>query len=137
MVAFRFWPNILNKKYGEKGVFLFIHMIILEYILPVLQVFGMVAFPSIIILQNFVGLRILDINLPIKVILFVFFLVLSLQYLPGIVMSSVAVAIERGINRAITYIPAVFLYYLIYNPFLSLAKIDGMMRFFRGVVQSW
>lgn len=136
-VMAKYHDMIMNKKYGEKGVFLFIHMILLEYILPVLQVFGMVAFPSILILQNFFGLQILDINLPTNVILFVFLLVLSIQYLPGVFMSGVAVAIERGINKAVKYIPVIFLYYLIYNPFLSFAKIDGMLRFFRGVVQSW
>jgi len=127
----------MNRKYGEKGLFLFFHMILLEYILPVLQVFGMVAFPIILIAQNVLGLSILDITLPPILMAVVFLLVLPLQYLPGVLMSGVAMAIERGPGTAIRYLPVIFLYYPIYNPLLSLAKIDAMLRFLRGVVQAW
>ena len=136
-VMAKYHDMIMNRKYGEKGLFLFFHMILLEYILPVLQVFGIVAFPLIMLVQNFLGLEILDITLPFPLMMAVFLLVLFLQYLPGVLMSGIAMAIERNPRTALGYLPVIFLYYPIYNPLLSLAKIDAMLRFLRGVVQSW
>jgi len=136
-VMAKYHDMIMNRKYGEKGLFLFFHMILLEYILPVLQVFGMVAFPLILILQNLLGFQILDVSLPTKILLLVFILVFLLQYLPGVFMSSVAMVVERGSDHAVRYVPVIFLYYIIYNPLLSIAKVDAMLRFLRGVVQSW
>jgi len=128
---------IMNRKYGERGLFLFLHMIILEYVLPTLHVFGLVAFPTILILQNLLGVQILDVTLPNHLIIFVFLLVLLLQYLPGIVIDFSAIAIEWEAKRALKYLPFIVLYYVLYNPLLSIAKVDSLARFLRGVVQSW
>lgn len=136
-VMAKYHDMIMNPKYGERGVFLFVHMILLEYITPVLFVFGIIVLPLILILQYAFGFQILDIILPIRPMLLTFLLVYLLGYLPGVLVSATAMAMERGLSTAVEYLPAVFFYYLIYNPFLSIAKVDAMMRFFRGVIQSW
>jgi len=133
----KYQEMILRKEYGDKGLFLFFHVILLEYILPVLQVFGIVTLPVILTLQELFGIRITDINLPLSVIVVVFILVLTLQYIPGVVMSSLAMLWERGFKMASRYLPFIFLYYVFYNPFLSFAKVDGMIRLMKGETQRW
>ncbi|ALV63703.1 Glycosyltransferases involved in cell wall biogenesis [Thermococcus sp. 2319x1] len=128
---------ILNRKYGEKGLFMFLHLILLEYVLAVLQIIGMILLPLIVLSRHFLGIAITDINLPPDVMAFLFLVVISTQYLPAIFMSTVVVAIERSPRRALRNFPAIFLYYLLYNPLLSLAKLDATLRFLRGVDQEW
>ncbi|WP_232460855.1 hypothetical protein [Thermococcus gorgonarius] len=128
---------ILNRKYGEKGFFLFTHIVLLEYLLSFIQVFGMISFPTIVLLQYVFDVRILDFTLPPNVMAFLFFLVFTLQYLPGVLMSSIAMAIEHGLAKAFRYLPAVFLYYVLYNPLLSIIKVNAIFRYMRGVVQGW
>lgn len=136
-VMAKYHDMIMNPKYGERGLFLFVHMILLEYITPVLFVFGIIVLPLILILQYAFGFQILDIILPIKPMVLIFLTVYLLQYLAGVLISALAIAMERGSPTAVRYLPAIFIYYAIYNPLLSLAKVDAMMRFFRGVIQSW
>jgi biofilm PGA synthesis N-glycosyltransferase PgaC len=128
---------ILNRKYGEKGFFMFLHQIVMEYVLPIVQVTGMVLLPLIVVLRYFLGLRITDISLPVDVMVFLFFLVFFLQYLPGVLISAITMGIERGPEQALENLPVIFLYYFLYNPFLSLAKLDATVKFLRGVVQRW
>ncbi|MCA6213936.1 MAG: poly-beta,6-N-acetyl-D-glucosamine synthase [Thermococcaceae archaeon] len=128
---------ILNRKYGERGIFLFFHMIFLEYFLPVLHVFGIVMFPSILILQNLLGFQIFDINVPMKVLVTVFLLVLLLQYLPSIFVSTLTIVMEWGSKHVLRYIPVIFLYHFLYNVILSFAKVDAIQKFLRRVPQSW
>jgi len=136
-VLSKYHDMIMNRSYGEKGLFLFIHMILLEYVLPTLQTFGLVMFPLILILQTFFGVQIIDVLLPPSVIVAVYLLVLTLQYLPGMAMSLTELLMERGPSYSLRLLPAVFLYYVLYNPFLALLKVDSLLRFLRGVVQSW
>ncbi len=128
---------IMNPKYRDRGVFLFIHMILMEYVLSLVQIFGIVAFPAILVLQNLLGMRVLDVVLPTGVMLVLFFVVLLLQYLPGIIVTTLTMAIEMGSRKALRYLPVTVLYYLVYNPLLSVAKVDAVLRFLRGVVQEW
>jgi biofilm PGA synthesis N-glycosyltransferase PgaC len=128
---------ILNGKYREKGLFMFLHIILMEYVLAIIQVIGMILLPLIVLFRHFLGIAITDINLPPDVMAFLFLFVISLQYLPGVFMSTVVVAIERSLKQALRDLPAVFLYYVFYNPLLSLAKLDATLRFLRGVVQGW
>lgn len=95
--------------------------------------FGIIVLPLILILQYAFGFQILDIILPIKPMVLIFLTVYLLQYLAGVLISALAIAMERGGSpTAVRYLPAIFIYYAIYNPLLSLAKVDAMMRFFRG-----
>lgn len=128
---------LLNREIGEKGILLFLHMILLEYVVPVLFLIGLIMLPLILTLQYIFGFQILDINLPPKALILVFVIVYLLQYLPGFIITTTILAIERGVSTAIRYVPAVLLYYLFYNAFLSIAKVDALMRFFRGIIQRW
>ncbi|WP_010476930.1 glycosyltransferase [Thermococcus zilligii] len=128
---------ILNWKYGEKGFFLFAHIILLEYLLSFIHVFGMVSFPTMVLLQYVFDIRVLDFTLPPTVMAFLFFLVFILQYLPGVLMSSIAMAIEHGLAKAFSYLTPILLYYTLYNPLLSIIKVDATLRYMRGVVQGW
>jgi biofilm PGA synthesis N-glycosyltransferase PgaC len=128
---------VLNRKYGEKGLFMFLHIILMEYVLAIIQVIGMILLPLIVIFRHFLGIAITDINLPPEVMAFLFVVVMFLQYLPGVFMSTTLMAIERSPRDALRNLPAIFLYYVFYNPLLSLAKLDATLRFLRGVVQGW
>ncbi|WP_456366965.1 glycosyltransferase [Thermococcus sp.] len=128
---------MLNRKYGEKGFFLFAHILLLEYLLPLVQVFGMVSFPLIILFQYIFDVRILDFTLSPDAMAFLLLLVFALQYLPGVFMSATALAIEHGPKRALRYTPVLFLYYVLYNPLLSVIKVDATFRYMKGVAQGW
>jgi len=128
---------ILNRKYGEKGFFLFAHILLLEYLLPLLQIFGMISFPLIVLLQYTLDVKVLDFRLPPDAMVFLLLFVFTFQYLPGVFMSATAMAIERGPGKAFRYLPVFFLYYVLYNPLLSVIKVDATFRYMRGVVQKW
>lgn len=128
---------ILNPKYGEKGIFMFLHLIVLEYVLAVIQIIGIILLPIIVLFRYFLGISITDINLPPDVMVFLFLFVFFVQYIPGVFISGTAMAIERDPKDALRNLPAIFLYYVFYNSLLSLAKLDATLRFLRGVVQGW
>ncbi|ASJ07323.1 glycosyltransferase [Thermococcus pacificus] len=128
---------ILNPKYGEKGIFMFLHSIVLEYVLAVIQITGIILLPVIVLFRHYLGISITDINLPPDIMVFLFLFVFFIQYIPGVFMSGTLMVIERGSKEALRNIPTIFLYYLFYNPLLSLAKLDATLRFLRGVAQGW
>lgn len=128
---------ILNRRYGDRGVFLFLHMIILEYIIPLIFLIGVIILPILLAMQSVLGISLLAASLPPKLVALIFAIVYLLQYLPGILSTAIAVGVERGSSALERNLPAVVLYHLVYNPILAVAKVDAMARFFKGVIQKW
>jgi len=113
---------------------LILHLLVAEYLLPLLQVAGFAALVILLALAS-MGVNVLPIPLC------VFAAVFLATYTVSIAMGSATIVLSftavNGARAGIRALPYAVIYALFYLPLLSIAKTDSIIRVARRMIISW
>ncbi len=123
---------MLSLRYGRAGLALFLYLLLVEYALPVLGLAGHLAVPIAAAAQWLAGVSVLGVPVGPEFLL-AFALFVPLQHAPGMTATA-AVLWSRGRRDLLPWVPAYFIYYLLWQSYL---KLEALMRFLSGRRVGW